>query len=388
MIKRIGFFINPIAGMGGQVALKGTDGSHILSKAKELGAKPVTPARAKVFLEALLRDSTLTDFIDKIIFYIPLGSMGGDLFTALPIKVEVFDLSLPEQTTAKDTEQVIQKFEELNVELIVFVGGDGTSVDIMKAQHQNIPVLSIPGGVKTYGSVFTHSPYEAVSVLSHFISNNQIRQAEVLDLNEDAYRKGTIEVQLLGYLTIPDIPRYFQLAKEPSLIQESESEILKRIAEELVEQLDRYNGNNLIILGPGSTFRAFANLISFKRSILGVDCFVYQSGVKNIQVLQLDAREDQIFTLIHQYTTKKIIITPIGGQGYIFGRGNHQISARIIHAVGKENILVAATPQKLQSIQNGVLRVDTRDSDIDNQLIGYIKVITDRDEMKMVKIVR
>ena len=69
-------------------------------------------------------------------------------------------------------------------------------------------------------------------------------------------------------------------------------------------------------------------------------------------------------------------MTPIGGQGFIFGRGNQQISPKVIRQVGLDNIVVVATKSKLDKLKS--LRVDTGDPELDKALRAHeIDVVID-----------
>lgn len=385
---KLALLVNPIAGMGGQVALKGTDG--LVEKARELGAKPISPQRASVFLKFLVAELRSAGVPDVHLFVAP-APMGaqllGPLFAELGCEVLDVPLSSPDTTSAADTQTVVQEFERLGVSLILFVGGDGTSVDVAQSLTQGTPILGVPSGVKTYGAVFVHSPEEAAKVVASFVQNPVTREAEILDLDEDAYRRGELQVQLLGHAHVPALPEYFQLAKTPTLNHELESDVLSRVGEELAERFAQAPVGTLFVVGPGSTLDSFAQMIGFERSVLGVDVVVRQED-DSAQVLLLDAREDQLFDLLTHHDLTYLLVTPIGGQGFLFGRGNHQLSARVLRYVGKQHIWVVASPQKLRSVQGGVLRVDTRDSAVDELLAGYIRVIVDRGEEEMVRVVR
>jgi predicted polyphosphate/ATP-dependent NAD kinase len=125
----------------------------------------------------------------------------------------------------------------------------------------------------------------------------------------------------------------------------------------------------IYIVGPGTTTRTIGDLLDAKKSLLGVDIFC------NKKIVASDVNEKQILEKI-QGKTAQIIVTPIGGQGFIFGRGNQQISPDVIRRVGLDNIVVVATEGKLRSLKS--LRVDTGDPNLDDALRARnIKVVTD-----------
>ena len=277
-------------------------------------------------------------------------------------------------------------FEEEQVELIIFVGGDGTSVDIGKSIKQETPIIGIPTGVKTYGAVFAQTPEEAASVFLSFYHSKATNHAELLDLDEEQYKKGILSIQLLGYVTVPAFPIFFQHAKERIVHTESEEGILDGINDEIIDILNQSPSKKLLIIGPGTTFSSLFIKLQLSRSILGVDCIEF-TNEKSCIILVQDAREDQIFSLLKKYKDRFVLVTPIGGMGYIFGRGNHQLSPRILKEIPKDHLLIASSSQKLQTIENSTLRVDTADETINASLIGYLRVITNYGETRMVKVI-
>jgi predicted polyphosphate/ATP-dependent NAD kinase len=378
--KIIGFLINPIAGMGGKVALKGTDTKEILCEAIKRGATPVSPLRAQKFLQEFSRRTH-----ENCLFLVPPAPMGAQLFQELKqLNFSQLNVILNEPTSAADTRIVVRMFCKLNVELIIFVGGDGTSVDISESIEHDVPVIGIPSGVKTYGEGFVHNPEEAALVVAVYLKNPATRAADVLDLNEDDYRKGKLTLVTKGAFKVPNLPQYFQSTKSSTNADLDEDETLKRIASYLQELIAEEDEETPVIIGPGSSLKYLATALSISRSILGVD--IYYKG----KLLAKDAQEKEIFSLCFEHPRANppiVIVTPIGGLGYLFGRGNHQFSARILSKIPKDNIWVVATRRKLSTLQGGVLRVDTEDSQINASLAGYIRVIVDRAEYQMVKMV-
>ena len=381
---RIGFLLNPIAGLGGTVALKGTDG--LSNEAIRLGAKPVSPTRANMFFE-VLEKNCIPELKEKFLFLVPKDPMGEQIIKKYTFNYKTIDVPFqPAETTSQDTKNSIKFFENEQVDIILFVGGDGTSVDIGTSIQQKTPLLGIPSGVKTYGSVFAHTPEEAVTVLLSFQSSKRVADAELLDLDESLYKKGVISISLKGIVSVPAFPKYFQNAKERIENNESEEDNLSRIADEIIGIISETSDKKLLIVGPGSTFSPLEKKIGIIRSVLGVDCLEFNEKQQWRLVLS-DAREDQIFNLMSQYNNIYLLITPIGGMGYIFGRGNHQVSPRIVKMIPKENILICSTIQKLNTIKDGILRIDTSDETFNISMTGYIKVITDIDQRRMIKVI-
>ncbi len=373
---KIAFIVNPIAGMGGRVGLKGTDG--VLEKAIELGAKPVAPERATEFLKELKE----SEVMDKIKIFTCPGQMGEEEAKKVGITIEIFPMEKREITTAEDTKQAVKLAIEspYNVDLIVFVGGDGTARDILDALKEKeceIPVLGVPAGVKMYSGIFAVNPAEAVEVLEAYINGEaEITEFEIMDADETAIRSDRFAIRLYGYLKGPYLPMRIQGTKQVSPETADEKENQRAIAKFVIENI---KPDAAYILGPGTTVKTLADMLGIKKTVLGVD--LYQKG----KVIN-DVNEKTLIENIEDWKNTWIIVSPIGGQGMIFGRGNQQISPEIIKRVGKEHIIVLATKSKIQRIEGGLLRVDTGDAEIDEMLRGYIKVITDYREWRLLPV--
>ena len=366
--KKLGLIVNPIAGMGGRVGLKGTNGRDTLKRAISLGAKPVSPGRA---VEALKKLSPLRGEIQLITYP---REMGEDEAREAGFFPEVMGKITPGQTTAEDTVKAAREMREKGVDLILAAGGDGTMGDIIGAVGTSVPILGIPAGVKLHSACFANTPEAAGMIAARFLREGlPLREVEVMDIDEDSYREGRLSARLKGFALTPYEPTMVQSTKEGSSgLDLADQRAIARWVFELMEPDCTY------ILGPGTTTRAVAEELGIKNStLLGVDI------VKNYKLVARDVNEEQI---LREIEGKKavIIVSPIGRQGFIFGRGNQQISPRVIELVGKENIWVLATPQKLKLTP--VLKVDTGDSDLDRRLRGYFRVITGYREMRMVKV--
>jgi predicted polyphosphate/ATP-dependent NAD kinase len=260
--------------------------------------------------------------------------------------------------------------------LIVFCGGDGTARDVLEGVGPETPVLGVPAGVKIYSSAFAINPVAAAESTIAFLEG-QIpkRLGEVVDVDEVAFRKNRLSVKLFGYLTTPDSGPLMQGSK--SATRSSEDDELDAIAEYFVEEIDPVG---TYILGPGSTVKRIAERMGFEKTLLGVDV------VKgNGKLLGRDMNETTLLGLVSESSTK-IIISPIGGQGFLFGRGNQQISPDIIRRVGVENIIVVGSRSKIEALHPRRLLTDSGDEDTDRQLRGYRRVITGYREEMIVKV--
>jgi predicted polyphosphate/ATP-dependent NAD kinase len=368
---KMGFIVNPIAGMGGRVGLKGTDG--VLKEAIARGAKPISPKRAVEFLQEL-KESMHSANIE--ILTCP-GVMGEEEARSAAITVKILPMTIGNETTADDTKRAVWLLVDEKVDLIVFVGGDGTAKDILDAMKEkgvNLPVLGIPSGVKMYSGVFAVNPSDAVEVvLAYAKGEAEIAEFEVMDADETAIRSDTFAVRLYGFLKGPFLPMRIQGSKQvsPETVDEKENQMA--IAKSIVEEMQP---NATYILGPGTTVKCIAELLGVPKTVLGVDIY------KNGRVI-MDVDERKILENVEDWQNTWIILSPIGRQGILLGRGNQQISPEIIRRVGKQRLIVAATKSKLRDIEGGVLRVDTGDAKVDNMLKGYIKVVTDYREWRL-----
>ena len=359
-MKKIGFIVNPVAGMGGAVGLKGTDGEETLRKAIALGAKPIAPKRAKVFL------LHLKNMHCEVSLLAAAGKMGEmeareTEFPCIPIGRS------KEKTGPSDTKRAAELMIKEEVDLLVFCGGDGTARDIMDVVDLKLPVLGVPTGVKMHSALFALNPEAAARITARFLSDGlPLKEAEVMDVDEEAFRRGYLSAKLYGYMLVPYEAEYVQSVKMPSSRSESELRNQAAIAVYVIEEI--LQPNIVYILGPGTTTRTIADLLDQKKTLLGVDLLL------NNRIIARDVNEKEILRYVESKEAK-IIVTPIGGQGFIFGRGNQQISPRVIRKVGIQNITVIATKSKLRNIQS--LRVDTGDPEIDEKLKGRIEIIID-----------
>lgn len=368
-MKRLGFLVNPIAGMGGAVGLKGTDG-EAYDEALKLGAEPVTPERASRFLSSIKNR-------DELFIVTAPGVMGENLVKESKIRYSVSgSLGGVEATSAEDTKRIVEEMMEEDIDLLVFVGGDGTSRDIYDVVGSEMPVLGVPSGVKMFGSVFAVNAKAAARVVDDFMRGDvEIVEKEVLDINEEAFRKSRLDVKLYGYLKVPTVRGLVQAGKAPSRHRESQVENQRAIAKYVIEDMGE---DMLYLLGPGTTTRTITDELEVDKTLLGVD------AILDGKLVGEDINERGILKLLERFDEARIIISPIGGQGFIFGRGNQEFSPDVLRRVGKENVIVVSTKDKLEKLN--CLRVDTGEAEVDEMLRGYIKVITDYREWRVIKV--
>jgi len=369
----MGFLVNPIAGMGGRVGLKGTDG--VEKNALTLGAKPVAPTRAVELLRRL-KELQLTATLNLLTCP---GVMGADEVKSAGLRAETLSMVLKSKTTAEDTKLATKLMAKAKVDLIVFVGGDGTARDIFDALQgaNGMPVLGVPSGVKMYSGIFAASPADAAEVVQAFAEREaQLMDFEIMDADEKAIRTDHFSVRLHGFLKGPFVPMRLLGSKQvtPETLDEHENQMAA--ARFVVEEMDP---KATYILGPGTTVKCIADLLGVEKTLLGVDIYRDKRVTK-------DVNEEKILREIKDWRNTWIVLSPIGRQGMLLGRGNQQISPEVVRRVGEERIIVAATRSKIQGIEGGVLRVDTGDPRVDESLRGYIKVAIDYREWRLMQV--
>lgn len=366
-MSRIGFLVNPIAGMGGRVGLKGTDGDEVLKDAIRKGAKPLSPERGARFLEELRRRN-------KIELTIAPGRMGEDVAHQLHLEHQVIG-QVGQRTSAEDTIRITGLMIG-KVDLIVFCGGDGTARDVLTGVGQEVPTLGVPGGVKVYSSVFAITPVAAADSAYAFLHGQiQTRLGEVVDVDEEAFRRNRLSVRLFGHLATLDSGPTMQASKSPTI--SSEDVEVEAIADQVLETI---SPDTKYILGPGSTVEKIARRLGITKTLLGVDV-VQGDGT----LLGEDVDESNLVGLVRSAAVK-IIVSPIGGQGFLFGRGNQQISPKVLRSVGVKNVIIVAAKDKIESLRPRRLLIDSGDDEIDKQFRGYARVITGYREEMVVKV--
>ncbi len=353
---RVGLVINPIAGMGGAVGLKGTDTLEVLREAVRRGARPLAQERTE---EALRAASDLHGYD----FFTAGGTMGEDVLRRHTSRVTV--TYRPAATTSDDdTRAACSAILDAGVDLLMFTGGDGTARDVMDVVDESVPVIGIPSGVKMQSAVFANTPRDAGALLRRTrIENLPAHRAEVMDIDEEEARMGRISGSLHGYMLTPE---------EPSLMQPYKLVLGGATEEQHKEAIAKYFVDTMLpgtlyILGPGTTVEAVGRRLGISKTLLGVDLVVDR------KLLAKDVDENTILEALEAYPEARIVVTPIGAQGFIFGRGNQQISHRVIEKVGIRNVMVIATPIKLRETRT--LRVDTGDPELDDEMRGYSKVL-------------
>ena len=368
---RIGLIINPIAGMGGPVALKGTDGPGAATRAVALGAVPVAQKRARRFL---MRLATISGRFELLTAG---GAMGSDAAQAAGIAAWVLPVETGVPTRADDTRRVASALEVAGVDLIVFAGGDGTARDVLDAVGTRVPVLGIPSGVKMHSAVFATSPEAGAVVVATLASssrNHEFHEAEVMDVDERLLAEGAIVTKLHGYLRVPFERRLVQAGKARGV---SSSTQLAGAAREVVSSM---SPGTLYLIGPGTTMRLLKRMLGFEGTLLGVD------AVRDGQVVALDLAEREILDLAGD-RRMHIIVGLVGGQGFVLGRGNQQLSPEVVRrAGGRDGLTILASTEKLLALDGAPLLVDTGDPALDGALAGFIRIATGPGETAVMRI--
>lgn len=370
-MKKLGFIVNPVAGIGGKVGLKGSDGAETLAKAMALGAQPEAGNKALITMKVIKEHE------DEFDIYTWPGEMGEDICKEAGLKCTVVGEIHSGHTTPEDTIKAAQQMKDLDLDLILFAGGDGTARNIMDAVGTDIPVLGIPAGCKIHSGVYAVNPRTAGELMVEYGQGriSKTREAEVMDIDEDLFRQGIVEARLYGYLQIPNERKLVQNLKGGGGYNEEDS--INDVAEYFADLMEE---DTLYIMGTGSTIAVLMKYLELPNTLLGVDL------VYNKQVIASDCTEAQVLEALGKYPKAKIVVTVIGGQGYVFGRGNQQISAKVIRRVGKDNIMIVAAKHKIMALLTSPLFVDTGDEEVNKMLTGYANVIVGYEEMIMMRV--
>ena len=362
---RLGVVINPFAGIGGAMALKGSDGEAIRQQALAAGA-------TKLANDKMARALTKLTAFSNLLVLTASGEMGEHCCAALGLEHQVIYTSQSAETTPEDTENAVRELVNKGVDLILFAGGDGTARNVCSIVADSVPVLGVPAGVKIHSGVYAVTPSAAGDVVAKMLTGElvSVRQAEVRDIDESAFRQGKVRAQHYGEMQVPDELTYVQSVKMGG--REDESMVINEIAE-YVSEIIADDDEHLYIMGSGSTVAEVMARLGLSNTLLGVDV------VKHGKVIAADVTAPQLLELVSQ-SPARLVITAIGGQGHVFGRGNQQLSPDVLRAIGRDNIWIAATKQKLQQLDGRPLRSDTGDEDLDNELAGIIAVITGYDD--------
>nr|WP_227466965.1 ATP-NAD kinase family protein [Nocardioides lijunqiniae] len=367
----LGLIVNPVAGMGGSVGLKGTDGPRVLEEARRRGATPQAQERAYVAL------SRLAELAAPLRLVTGSGELGETPAREAGLDPLVVHRREPGISSAADTRALAETLASRPVDLILFVGGDGTARDVLGAVGDGVPMLGVPAGVKMHSAVFGTNPRNAANLAALFLQRSPrapLRDAEVMDLDEAAFREDRVSAQLHGYARSPYERHLAQHAKSGGHPGEDGS-----LAGASRQVAARMRPGCLYLLGPGTTTRRVSEALGVPSTLLGVD------AVLDGESVGLDLDERSLLGLTADHETY-LVVGVLGGQGSLFGRGNQQLSAAVIRRAGRDRIIVVSSVEKLAALDEPVLRVDTGDDDLDAQLSGYLRIVTGHDRSTVLKI--
>lgn len=363
----IGLIINPLAGLGGSRALKGSDGRQVRDLAGQLAPEELHRSQDRAARAlAYLRDR------DDILISTWAGAMGGDVCSSLGMTPRLVGDSGPGLSAAEHTREAARALQAAGVDLLVFAGGDGTARDIYDAVGGQLPVLGIPAGVKMHSGVFAVSPEAAGELLVALAQGGLVglRAQEVRDIDEEAFRHDVVRARFYGELQVPGEGRYLQHTKVGG--RESQELVAAEIAAWIVETMEE---GVTYLVGPGSTTAAIMEELGLDNTLLGVD------AVRDGQLLGSDLDEAGLMAILDVAPgAAMIIVTVIGGQGHVFGRGNQQFSPTVIRRVGAGRICIVAAKSKIAELEGRPLLVDSNDPALDRELSGYREIITGYDD--------
>ncbi len=365
---KVGLIVNPLAGMGGSLGMKGSDSNELRSLAIQQAQDGEETALSRSMERVGRAFALLTETSSEYELYTCPGAMGQRVLDELGFGYRLVVEESGEFSTAQSTRAAALEMLRIPIDILVFAGGDGTARDIYDSIGERIPVLGIPAGVKMHSGVFAVSPEAAGELMPGLAAGGLIglSNGEVRDIDEAAFVRGVVSSKFYGEMLVPSEGRYLQHTKIGG--RESPELAAADIAAWVVEEMD---DDVTYLLGPGSTTAAINSELGLPGTLLGVD--VVRSG----KLLLADANEQKLLGLLQESPGKaKIIVTAIAGQGHVFGRGNQQFSPAVIRAVGLDNICIVAAKSKITGLDRRPLLVDTNDRKLDLALSGYYPVIT------------
>ncbi|WOX06095.1 ATP-NAD kinase family protein [Microbulbifer pacificus] len=375
-LKKLGLIINPWAGIGGPAGLKGSDGAETVERALAAGIQPQSHKRVAIALEALKPYAAQLELVTFA------GDMGENLARELGFNVVLAGEAQGERSTPEDSEAAARAIRDAGADLIVFAGGDGTARNMVNALGDAFPVLGIPAGVKMHSACFAISPKAGGEVLRRLMAGElvDLHQREVRDIDENSFREGRVSTRYYGELLVPEEGHFLQAVKNAG--REVEELAVADIAAQVVEEINHLAPETLCIFGPGSTTLAVLSELGEDGTLLGVDLW-HEGGL-----MAADVSAPAIETAIAEHRAAqphvpiKIILTAIGGQGHLIGRGNQQLSPRVLRAVGRENLIVIATKTKITELGGRPLLIDSGEPSLDEAWSGFVRVVTGyRDEI-------
>ena len=368
---RVGVLVNPIAGLGGAVGLKGSDGVLLQAQAIALGARPRSIERMRAAL------AVLADSADRLRVVAWGGAMGADALA--DSRLDHIVVGEPKSPSdAADTTRAVRALCAHGVDVLLFAGGDGTARDIASAIEPHVPMLGVPAGVKMHSGVFAVTPADAGAVIRRLARGElvAIDDAELRDVDEGAVRAGRAATRSSGFVRSLRLGGYVQHVKSEG--RENEDLVKVEIAHEIAERARNCAG--AIVLGPGTTVAAVKRELGVEPTLLGID--VWRAG----RTLARDVAERDLDAIVDASTV--VVVGFAAQQGILFGRGNQALSARILARVARENVWVVASRTKLATLGGAALRVDTGDVALDTRFGGTIEIVAGYDDRLLYRIGR
>jgi predicted polyphosphate/ATP-dependent NAD kinase len=351
----LGLIVNPVAGIGGRYALKGSDDAAAIARVIDAGAEPVAPARARRALTAIAR---LAPGVEVLA---PTGGMGAELASEEGLPVTTLRYKPEPPTTAADTRAAAAELAERGVDLLLFAGGDGTARDVVGVVGTSLPVLGVPSGVKMRSGVFGTSPEQAGDAAGRYLARPELfglLEREVLDAAD-----ASVDSDVFATARVPSVPDRLQRGKVSAAF--SDEAALTALCEEIARELEP---GRIYLFGPGTTTGRIMQALGLTGTPLGVD------AVRDGGLLAFDLDEEGILHLLGDDAEATLVLGVIGGQGFLLGRGNQQLSQRVLRRIGEDNVVVVADAGKVATLDPPVLYVDVGDGEHDPTLEGYRQV--------------
>ena len=339
----------------------GSDGADIREQALAYSDNLRSPERTRRFLAALNTGERIEWFCGK-------GVMGEQLLQQQGWPIVAAFGAGHSDTCAGDTAEVVRQLQQQSLDLLVFVGGDGTARDVLDQLDGSTPCLGVPAGVKMQSGVFALSPEAAAEIINglQLTTLISVDEQDVRDIDEEALRHGRVRSRYYGSMQVPAEPRYLQRLKQSGV--EDESLVLDEIADQLTEIME--DEGRVMLVGPGGTTAHWLRSLGLDYTLVGFD--LVQAG----QLLQADLTADDVLQWQQRQPDLLLVISPTGNQGVLIGRGNQQLSPAFLRALPKTQWRVVSSRSKLQQLHGQPLIVDSNDSALDRHLCGLYPVIT------------
>ena len=380
-LLRIGLVVNPLAGIGGAVGLQGSDGEVVQRAARERDGKPRGEERLSIFLQAL-RTRLGGDF-GRLAWCTWGGVMGAQILSSYGVIAQVAGEPAA-QTSAQDTQLAVKTLGASDVDLLIFVGGDGTARDVLTAADEHTCVLGLPAGVKMHSGVFAISPSAAADVVAGLAQGSLVGRIprEVRDYvpaAKDATnaKHQAVATKRYGELWVPEAAGYLQQMKVGG--KEDEDLVVQEIVSFFLDHPEIYSGKALV-MGPGSTCLAIKQALGLNGALLGCDVLLPTGEAME------NATSADLLNLASQHTLH-VLVSFTRHQGFLLGRGNQQLSAEVLHALSwKQDATILGSRTKLATLDQRPMLVDTGDARLDQQLSGLVSVLTGYDDFLLYRV--